>query len=202
MKDLKQLVAQYQGFDFDYTKCGSKRLVDIKEGKCIYTPRTQAEIATQKELRTQFEDLSEELTAQFIETFTHRQLPDNMIGADVIARTIAKKDLYLIDMAKSLCQSALAKNDPNMQVIIAFAVEYPTLYTGFLEGVLDNVIGKTLPRIAISCDHDCSIYIDNILSRCSSRPLSRKKYEQIYIEGVKKSLMQAREQLKSTISQK
>ena len=31
------------------------------------------------------------------------------IGADVIARTIAKKDLYLIDMAKSLCQSALAK---------------------------------------------------------------------------------------------
>lgn len=54
------------------------------------------------------------------------------------------------------------QNDPNMQVIIAFAVEYPTLYTRFLEGVLDNVIGKTLPRIDISCDHDCSIYIEQM----------------------------------------
>lgn len=183
---LKQLIDKYVEFDFNYLDCGSNKLSNIlPTGETIYIKRQDEEIKLQATKRKKFEKLVKQILDEFSQQFKTREQTTAPIGADHMAMYVSKNDEYLIDYAKTLCDAAIKKHDPNMLTVILHLVELPVYYSGITEQHLKALIQKMLPEIALACDHDTSIYIDNIVNRFCllSRPAS--EYKRMYARGFK-----------------
>ncbi len=195
MEELKELISQYKAFEFDYAKCGTTMPASISDGgEIIYKTRPEKERLRQQSSREEFEHLSNLMTSRFSDKYYHRFIPKNMIGADRIARFISKDDSYLFDFYYEICEAAISKNDVPTLTYIMQIMELPMYYLDPIKTKLMVMCNQMLPKLTLSCNHDTSIYIQNIRNHYCVLGVNVDELKKAYDEGLlkeKKALIES-----------
>jgi len=187
MEELKELINQYKAFEFDYAKCGSIAPAKISgNDEIIYEERPKKEQLIQQSSREEFEKLSNLMMSRFSDKYYHRFIPKNMIGADRIARFISQDDSYLFDFYYEICEAAIAKNDVPTLTYIMQIMELPMYYLDPIKTNLMVMCSQMLPKLTLSCNHDTSVYIQNIRSHYCVLGVKVDELRKAYDEGLLK----------------